>query len=102
MKIFLFSMGQTESQEEDEEVDVSAIQTLYKSFIMECPSGSLYLHEFKKIFGIKNDDAPESLYMNNLFRSFDMNGVSVTIAEIILADITNLSRPTLFSSTCLV
>ncbi|XP_076144116.1 guanylyl cyclase-activating protein 2-like [Alosa pseudoharengus] len=67
-------MGQSESQGEDEEVDVSAIQTLYKSFIMECPSGSLYLHEFKKIFGIKNDDTPESLYMDNLFRSFDMNG----------------------------
>lgn len=73
-------MGQSDSQEEEEEVDVSAIQTLYKSFIMECPSGSLYLHEFKKIFGIKNDDAPESLYMDNLFRSFDMNGVSVVIA----------------------
>ncbi|XP_012686118.1 guanylyl cyclase-activating protein 2-like [Clupea harengus] len=67
-------MGQSESQEEDEQLDISAIQTLYKSFIMECPSGSLYLHEFKKIFGIKNDDSPESLYMDNLFRSFDMNG----------------------------
>ncbi|KAL2089059.1 hypothetical protein ACEWY4_015958 [Coilia grayii] len=67
-------MGQSGSQEEDDEVDVGAIQTLYKSFIMECPSGCLYLHEFKKIFGIKNDDGPESLYMDNLFRSFDMNG----------------------------
>ena len=73
---FFFAMGQSESQEEDEQLDISAIQTLYKSFIMECPSGSLYLHEFKKIFGIKNDDSPESLYMDNLFRSFDMNGVS--------------------------
>lgn len=100
MKIlFLSSMGQSESQEEDEEVDVSAIQTLYKSFIMECPSGSLYLHEFKKIFGIKNDDTPESLYMDNLFRSFDMNGVSVIILGIILADLTRL---TFFRGTCLV
>ncbi|XP_028812473.1 guanylyl cyclase-activating protein 2-like [Denticeps clupeoides] len=67
-------MGQSPSQDEDEGVDVSAIQTLYKTFVTQCPSGSLYLHEFKKIFGVGNDDTAESLYMDDLFRSFDMNG----------------------------
>uniref|UniRef100_A0A672G086 Guanylyl cyclase-activating protein 2-like n=1 Tax=Salarias fasciatus TaxID=181472 RepID=A0A672G086_SALFA len=45
---------------------------LYKSFIMECPSGSLYLHEFKRMFGVQAG-TPESEYMDNIFRAFDMN-----------------------------
>uniref|UniRef100_A0A8D3CVD1 EF-hand domain-containing protein n=1 Tax=Scophthalmus maximus TaxID=52904 RepID=A0A8D3CVD1_SCOMX len=47
-------------------------QDLYKSFIMECPSGSLYLHEFKRMFRVQQG-TPESQYMDNIFRAFDMN-----------------------------
>ncbi|XP_054626885.1 guanylyl cyclase-activating protein 2-like [Dunckerocampus dactyliophorus] len=66
-------MGQTQQrQEPDEELELNSIQDLYKSFIMECPSGSLYLHEFKRMFGVQSG-TPESQYMDNIFRAFDMN-----------------------------
>ncbi|KAL6478737.1 hypothetical protein MHYP_G00121700 [Metynnis hypsauchen] len=65
-------MGQSESYEK--EMELSEIQSLYKSFIMECPSGSLYLHEFKKIFGVKSGPNPASIYLDNVFKSFDENG----------------------------
>ncbi|XP_036399362.1 guanylyl cyclase-activating protein 2-like [Megalops cyprinoides] len=65
-------MGQAQSDNQ-EEVALPAIQDLYKKFVMECPSGSLHLHEFKKIFGVSSGPSAESLYMDNLFRSFDMN-----------------------------
>ncbi|KAL7878442.1 hypothetical protein AOLI_G00094160 [Acnodon oligacanthus] len=64
-------MGQAESYEE---LELSEIQSLYKSFVMECPSGSLYLHEFKKIFGVKSGPNPASIYLDNVFKSFDENG----------------------------
>ncbi|KAI4899292.1 hypothetical protein NFI96_030744, partial [Prochilodus magdalenae] len=64
-------MGQAESYED---MELSEIQSLYKSFIMKCPSGSLYLHEFKKIFGVKSGPNPASMYLDNVFRSFDENG----------------------------
>ncbi|KAM6980495.1 uncharacterized protein FYW47_000208 [Aplochiton taeniatus] len=56
-----------------EQLDQCDIQELYKNFIMDCPSGSLYLHEFKKMFGVASDNSPESQYMDCLFRAFDMN-----------------------------
>ncbi|KAM9861145.1 guanylyl cyclase-activating protein 2-like [Aulostomus maculatus] len=69
-------MGQSQSPSqglsEDEELQLDNIQDLYKSFIMECPSGSLYLHEFKRMFGVQSG-TPESQYMDNIFRAFDMN-----------------------------
>ncbi|CAJ1049605.1 guanylyl cyclase-activating protein 2-like [Xyrichtys novacula] len=66
-------MGQNQqAQSQDEELELISIQDLYKSFIMECPSGSLYLHEFKRMFGVHNG-TPESEYMDNIFRAFDMN-----------------------------
>nr|XP_057945040.1 guanylyl cyclase-activating protein 2-like [Doryrhamphus excisus] len=66
-------MGQTQQRHEpDEELELNSIQDLYKSFIMECPSGSLYLHEFKRMFGVQSG-TPESQYMDNIFRAFDMN-----------------------------
>uniref|UniRef100_A0A8C9SM90 Guanylate cyclase activator 1g n=1 Tax=Scleropages formosus TaxID=113540 RepID=A0A8C9SM90_SCLFO len=67
------SMGQCQSAT-DEEVKLSQIQELYKKFAVECPSGKLHLHEFKKIFGINSDSSPEeAAYIENLFRSFDIN-----------------------------
>lgn len=69
-------MGQTqECLSQEEELKLDNIQDLYRSFIIECPSGSLYLHEFKRMFGVQNG-TPESLYMDNIFRAFDMNHVS--------------------------
>uniref|UniRef100_A0A8C9V9T8 Guanylate cyclase activator 1g n=1 Tax=Scleropages formosus TaxID=113540 RepID=A0A8C9V9T8_SCLFO len=66
-------MGQCQSAT-DEEVKLSQIQELYKKFAVECPSGKLHLHEFKKIFGINSDSSPEeAAYIENLFRSFDIN-----------------------------
>uniref|UniRef100_A0A672G0J1 Guanylyl cyclase-activating protein 2-like n=1 Tax=Salarias fasciatus TaxID=181472 RepID=A0A672G0J1_SALFA len=66
-------MGQNQQvQAPDEELELNSIQDLYKSFIMECPSGSLYLHEFKRMFGVQAG-TPESEYMDNIFRAFDMN-----------------------------
>lgn len=73
LKFFLI-MGQAESQYKD--LELSEIQSLYRTFIMECPSGSLHLHEFKKIFGVKSGPNAASMYLENIFRSFDENGVS--------------------------
>ncbi|XP_056269662.1 guanylyl cyclase-activating protein 2-like [Pseudoliparis swirei] len=52
--------------------DVQAIQEMYKRFVTECPSGLLFLHEFKRFFGVDptgeaSDDA------ENIFRAFDRN-----------------------------
>uniref|UniRef100_A0A3Q3WAF5 EF-hand domain-containing protein n=1 Tax=Mola mola TaxID=94237 RepID=A0A3Q3WAF5_MOLML len=66
-------MGQNQqTQAQAEELELSSIQDLYRSFILECPSGSLYLHEFKRMFGVRNG-TPEAEYMDNIFRAFDMN-----------------------------
>uniref|UniRef100_A0A8C6TNE4 Guanylate cyclase activator 1g n=1 Tax=Neogobius melanostomus TaxID=47308 RepID=A0A8C6TNE4_9GOBI len=61
---------QTQPQTQDLQLD--SIQGLYRSFIQECPSGSLHLHEFRRMFGVKHDSA-EAQYVENIFRAFDMN-----------------------------
>lgn len=70
-------MGQNQQAQStsEEELEVSTIQDLYRRFINECPSGSLYLHEFKRMFGVQNNKSPESQYMEGIFSAFDMNGV---------------------------
>lgn len=69
-------MGQNQqTQAQEEELKLDSIQDLYRTFIMECPSGSLYLHEFKRMFGV-HSGTPEAQYMDNIFRAFDMNNVS--------------------------
>lgn len=71
-----FSMGQNQQvQTQEEGLELECIQALYRSFITQCPSGSLYLHEFKKMFGVQHG-TPESHYMDSIFRAFDMNHVS--------------------------
>lgn len=76
-------MGQGHSEEApahsdvdpDVEVTLQHIQKLYPKFTIECPSGDLHLHEFKRIFGLnKNATEEEAAYMENVFRSFDTNG----------------------------
>ncbi|KAG7219522.1 hypothetical protein INR49_004500 [Caranx melampygus] len=64
-------MGQEESH--SEEMDLAQIQDLCIIFMKECPSGSLHLHELKRIFGVPSSSAEESLYVETVFRSFDSN-----------------------------
>lgn len=74
-------MGQSQqTQAQEEELEMNSIQDLYRTFIIECPSGSLHLHEFKRMFGVHNG-TPEAEYMDNIFRAFDMNNVSADCFE---------------------
>ncbi|XP_026233521.1 guanylyl cyclase-activating protein 2-like [Anabas testudineus] len=66
-------MGQSQQTENSEEIDVKALQDMYKRFVMECPSGLLFLHEFKRFFGV-DPTGEVSDYAENMFRAFDKNG----------------------------
>lgn len=68
------TMGQTQQTENTEEIDVKALQDMYKKFVTECPSGLLFLHEFKRFFGV-DPTGEASDYAENMFRAFDTNGV---------------------------
>ncbi|XP_039098594.1 guanylyl cyclase-activating protein 2 [Hyaena hyaena] len=69
-------MGQQFSWEEAEaagEMDVAELQEWYKKFVVECPSGSLFMHEFKRFFKVTgNEEATQ--YVEGMFRAFDKNG----------------------------
>uniref|UniRef100_A0A2K5ZLK3 Guanylyl cyclase-activating protein 2 n=1 Tax=Mandrillus leucophaeus TaxID=9568 RepID=A0A2K5ZLK3_MANLE len=70
-------MGQEFSWEEAEEageIDVAELQEWYKKFVMECPSGTLFMHEFKRFFKV-TDDEEASQYVEGMFRAFDKNGL---------------------------
>uniref|UniRef100_A0A4W5L3T1 Guanylyl cyclase-activating protein 2 n=1 Tax=Hucho hucho TaxID=62062 RepID=A0A4W5L3T1_9TELE len=45
-------MGQRlrEESDSDQEIDVAELQDWYKKFVVECPSGTLFMHEFKSFF----------------------------------------------------
>ncbi|XP_063074015.1 guanylyl cyclase-activating protein 1 [Engraulis encrasicolus] len=45
----------------------------YKKFMVECPSGQLTLHEFKQFFGLTSLDSDADAYIEQMFRTFDMN-----------------------------
>ncbi|XP_078738455.1 guanylyl cyclase-activating protein 1 [Lampetra fluviatilis] len=49
------------------------IHLWYKKFMRECPSGQLTLHEFKQFFGISSVTAEGNAYIEQMFRTFDMN-----------------------------
>ncbi|XP_003473912.1 guanylyl cyclase-activating protein 2 [Cavia porcellus] len=68
-------MGQQFSWEEGRacEMDVAELQEWYKRFLMECPSGTLFMHEFKRLFKVTGDD-DASQYVEGMFRAFDKNG----------------------------
>lgn len=69
------TMGQSQQTEKsDEEIDVKALQDMYKKFVQECPSGVLFLHEFKRFFGV-DPTGEVSEYAECMFRAFDKNGV---------------------------
>ncbi|XP_062249005.1 guanylyl cyclase-activating protein 2-like [Platichthys flesus] len=66
-------MGQTLQTEHSEQIDIKALQDMYRKFVMECPSGLLFLHEFKRFFGV-DPTGEASDYAENMFRAFDKNG----------------------------
>ncbi|XP_005809532.1 guanylyl cyclase-activating protein 2-like [Xiphophorus maculatus] len=66
-------MGQTQQTGSCEEIDVKALQDMYKKFVLECPSGVLFLHEFKRFFGV-DPTGEASDYAESMFRAFDKNG----------------------------
>ncbi|XP_033006917.1 guanylyl cyclase-activating protein 2 [Lacerta agilis] len=68
-------MGQRLTNEEGEqvEIDVAELQEWYKKFVVECPSGTLFMHEFKRFFGVQNNQEAAE-YVENMFRAFDKNG----------------------------
>lgn len=73
-------MGQrlSEDCDPDKEIDVAELQEWYKKFVVECPSGTLFMHEFKSFFGVtENKEAAD--YIENMFRAFDKNGVSTML-----------------------
>ncbi|XP_037700716.1 guanylyl cyclase-activating protein 2 [Choloepus didactylus] len=69
-------MGQQFSWEEAGdagEMDVAELQEWYKKFLVECPSGTLFMHEFKRFFKVTgNEEATQ--YVEGMFRAFDKNG----------------------------
>lgn len=74
-------MGQrlSEESDQDKEIDVAELQEWYKKFVVECPSGTLFMHEFKSFFGVThNKEAAD--YIENMFRAFDKNGVSTNFS----------------------
>ncbi|KAM9825990.1 guanylyl cyclase-activating protein 2-like [Syngnathus typhle] len=65
-------MGQAQQTGSSEGIDIKALQDMYKKFVMECPSGLLFLHEFKRFFGV-DPSSEASDYAENMFRAFDTN-----------------------------
>ncbi|XP_053560653.1 guanylyl cyclase-activating protein 2 [Bombina bombina] len=67
-------MGQHLSDESSKvEIDVAELQEWYKKFVVECPSGTLFMHEFKRFFGV-TDNQEAADYVEHMFRAFDKNG----------------------------
>ena len=53
----------------------------YKKFMTECPSGQLTQHEFKQFFGLRGLDPEANAYIEQMFRTFDMNKVRWIISN---------------------
>ncbi|XP_048037622.1 guanylyl cyclase-activating protein 1-like [Megalobrama amblycephala] len=45
----------------------------YRKFMTECPSGQLAFYEFKKFFGLKNLSESSNVYVETMFKTFDIN-----------------------------
>ncbi|XP_048410505.1 guanylyl cyclase-activating protein 1 isoform X2 [Stegostoma tigrinum] len=65
-------MGNTQGSTVD---DLQAVELhhWYKKFMTECPSGQLTLHEFKQFFGLKGLNQEANAYIEQMFKTFDMN-----------------------------
>lgn len=85
-------MGNTTGSTVD---DLQAVEMhlWYKKFMTECPSGQLTLHEFKQFFGLKGLDSEANAYIEQMFRTFDMNKVGYcTLKKLQRADGSTLYR----------
>uniref|UniRef100_A0A8C4XWT7 EF-hand domain-containing protein n=1 Tax=Gopherus evgoodei TaxID=1825980 RepID=A0A8C4XWT7_9SAUR len=65
-------MGNSGSSTVDD-LQAVEIHHWYKKFMTECPSGQLTEHEFKQFFGLRGLDPVASEYIEQMFRTFDMN-----------------------------
>lgn len=68
-------MGNNSSSTVDD-LQAVEIHHWYKKFMTECPSGQLTEHEFKQFFGLRGLDPEANKYIEQMFRTFDMNKVS--------------------------
>ncbi|XP_010707146.1 guanylyl cyclase-activating protein 1-like [Meleagris gallopavo] len=65
-------MGNNNSSTVDD-LQAVEIHHWYKKFMTECPSGQLTEHEFKQFFGLRGLDPQANEYIEQMFRTFDMN-----------------------------
>uniref|UniRef100_A0A8C4P581 Guanylyl cyclase-activating protein 1-like n=1 Tax=Dromaius novaehollandiae TaxID=8790 RepID=A0A8C4P581_DRONO len=65
-------MGNNSSSTVDD-LQTVEIHHWYKKFMTECPSGQLTEHEFKQFFGLRGLDPEANEYIEQMFRTFDMN-----------------------------
>ncbi|XP_071406234.1 guanylyl cyclase-activating protein 1-like isoform X1 [Pithys albifrons albifrons] len=65
-------MGNNSSSTVDD-LQAVEIHHWYKKFMTECPSGQLTEHEFKQFFGLRGLDPEANRYIEQMFRTFDMN-----------------------------
>ncbi|EMP29244.1 Guanylyl cyclase-activating protein 1 [Chelonia mydas] len=65
-------MGNSGSSTVDD-LQAVEIHHWYKKFMTECPSGQLTEHEFKQFFGLRGLDPEANEYIEQMFRTFDMN-----------------------------
>uniref|UniRef100_A0A8C3NKB3 Uncharacterized protein n=1 Tax=Geospiza parvula TaxID=87175 RepID=A0A8C3NKB3_GEOPR len=65
-------MGNNSSSTVDD-LQAVEIHHWYKKFMTECPSGQLTEHEFKQFFGLRGLDPEANKYIEQMFRTFDMN-----------------------------
>ncbi|XP_007909066.1 guanylyl cyclase-activating protein 1 [Callorhinchus milii] len=65
-------MGNTGGSTVDD-LQAVEIHLWYKKFMTECPSGQLTLHEFKQFFGLRGLSPEANAYIEQMFKTFDMN-----------------------------
>ncbi|KAM6306710.1 LOW QUALITY PROTEIN: guanylyl cyclase-activating protein 1-like [Podargus strigoides] len=68
----LIRMGNNSSSTVDD-LQAVEIHHWYKKFMRECPSGQLTEYEFKQFFGLRGLDPEANEYIEQMFRTFDMN-----------------------------
>lgn len=74
-RLLFLAMGNNSSSTVDD-LQAVEIHHWYKKFMTECPSGQLTEHEFKQFFGLRGLDPQANEYIEQMFRTFDMNKVS--------------------------